>query len=198
MPFEQDERITFIRGFLKRPQQVGSVIPSSRFLERRVVELAEINTARTIVELGPGTGGTTRAILRAMPAQATLLGIEIDPQFHAFVSSTSDPRLITHLGSAEDLREIMQEHGLAGANVVISGIPFSTMNLGRAADVLGAISSVLLPGGRFIAYQVRRRVESLCRPFFGRPQVGVELFNIPPVWVYRWEKRNGATVFADS
>jgi len=192
MPFEQDERITFIRGFLKRPQQVGSVIPSSRFLERRVVELARVGSARTVVELGPGTGGTTRAILRAMPADAALLGIEIDPQFHAFTSSIRDPRLIVHLGSAADLGRIMNEHGLAGADAVISGIPFSTMNLAVAADILDAVSSVLLPGGCFVAYQVRRRVEALCRPFFGRAQVAIELFNIPPVWVYRWEKHNGS------
>lgn len=190
MPFEQDEHITFIRGFLKRPQQVGSVIPSSRFLERRVTEIGHVRNAHTIVELGPGTGGTTRAILRAMPDDATLVSIEIDPQFHSFVSaSIPDPRLIAHLGSAEDLREVMDAHGLDGVDTVISGIPFSTMNLGQAAEILHAVSSVLNPGGRFVAYQVRRRVERLCRPFFGRARVAVELFNIPPMWVYCWQKR---------
>ena len=67
------ERVLFLRGFIQRPTEVGSIIPSSRFLERRVVRIAEVASAHVVVELGPGTGGTTRALLRAMlnpPARA--------------------------------------------------------------------------------------------------------------------------------
>ena len=191
MRLEQDEHVAFLRGFLQRPQQVGSVIPSSRFLERRLVELAEIKTARTVVELGPGTGGTTRAILRAMRADATLLSIEINPEFHAFLRRIRDPRLVFHLGSAVELREIMRRHGLTRADAVISGIPFSTMERDAAVRIPEAISTVLAPGGRFVAYQVRRRIESLCRPHLGEARVALEFLNIPPLWVYRWQKPRG-------
>ena len=78
---ERDPRILFFQGFLRRPSTVGSVIPSSRYLERRVVRAARLATAQLVVELGPGTGGTTRAILRALPADAKLLSIEINPDF---------------------------------------------------------------------------------------------------------------------
>ncbi len=56
-----DGRLALFQEFLKHPLQIGSVISSSRFLECRVVETAGISSAKTIVELGPGTGGTTRA-----------------------------------------------------------------------------------------------------------------------------------------
>lgn len=191
MRFEQDEHVAFLRGFLQRPQQVGSVIPSSRFLERRLVELADLKTARTVVELGSGTGGTTRALLRAMRADATLLSIEINPEFHAFIRRIGDPRLAAQLGSAVELRAIMARHGLAGADAVISGIPFSTMSHPTATRILEEISAALAPGGRFVAYQVRRRVETLCRPHLGEPQVALEFLNIPPIWVFRWQKSRG-------
>jgi len=191
MRFEQDEHVAFLRGFLQRPQQVGSVIQSSRFLERRLVELADLKAAKTVVELGSGTGGTTRALLRAMRADATLLSIEINPEFHAFIQRIRDSRLVFHLGSAVDLREIMRRYGLAQADAVISGIPFSTMDHDAAARIPQAISSVLASGGRFVAYQVRRRVESLCRPHLGEAQVALEFLNIPPIWVFRWQKPRG-------
>jgi phosphatidylethanolamine/phosphatidyl-N-methylethanolamine N-methyltransferase len=191
MRFEQDEHVAFLRGFLQRPQQVGSVIQSSRFLERRLVELADIKTAGTVVELGSGTGGTTRALLRAMRPDATLLSIEISPEFHAFIRRIRDPRLVFHLGSAVDLPEIMRRHGLAQADAVISGIPFSTLDRDAAARIPEAISSALAPGGRFVAYQVRRHVESLCRPHLGEPRVVLEFLNIPPIWVFRWQKPRG-------
>ena len=93
-------QFVFFQEFLKHPLQIGSIIPSSSFLERRILEIAGICSAKTIVELGPGTGGMTKAILRAMPQHARLLSIEINPHFHALVSSIEDDRLIAHLGSA--------------------------------------------------------------------------------------------------
>jgi phospholipid N-methyltransferase len=189
MPIEQNERAIFFKGFLQRPQQVGSVIPSSRFLEQRLVEFAGVKTARTLIELGSGTGGTTRAILRAMPGNARLLSLEINPEFYALTQRIRDPRLIPCLGSAAELRDIMNRHGLTAADAIISGIPFSTMDTSVAANILQAVSASLAPGGCFVAYQVRRRVEALCRPYFGKPLVAIELFNIPPIWVYRWQRK---------
>jgi len=181
--------VTFFQGFLKRPQQVASLVPSSRFLERRLVEVTDASSARTIVELGPGTGGTTRALLEAMRKDATLLAIEINPHFLAVLGRIKDRRVVVHQGDAADIGSIIAAHGLPDPDVVISGIPFSTMPRPQAESVLRAVFGALAPGGRFVAYQVRDRVESLGRVLFGPPQTKLELRNIPPIRVYRWDKR---------
>jgi phospholipid N-methyltransferase len=182
------DRLAFLRAFLRSPRQVGSVVPSSRFLERRLVSLSAVANARTIVELGPGTGGTTRAILRAMPRHARLLSIEIDPVLHGLLRRIGDPRLIAHLGSAEQLREILRQYGLPAPDVVISGIPFSTMERAVGRRILEAISAVLEHGGRFIAYQVRDRVAHLGSPGLDLKRVELEWLNVPPLRVFQWEK----------
>src|SRR5512139_902978 len=105
---QPDARLAFLQGFLRKPQQVGSVIPSSRFLERRLVGLSGARQARLVVELGPGTGGTTRALLRAMPADAKLLAIELEPRFAAILREMNDPRLIVFEGSAEQISEALR------------------------------------------------------------------------------------------
>jgi len=181
-------KFVFFQEFLKPPLQIGSIIPSSRFLERRILEVAGICSTKTIVELGPGTGGMTKAILRAMSQHAKLLSIEINPHFHALVSSIEDDRLVAHLGSACGLKEIISMYGLGSPEVVISGIPFSTISHSSGSQFLEAISYLLAPNGRFVAYQVSTRVATLCRPFLGSGQMVVELLNIPPMRVYRWEK----------
>jgi phosphatidylethanolamine/phosphatidyl-N-methylethanolamine N-methyltransferase len=181
-------RLVFFQEFLKHPAQIGSIIPSSRFLERRILEAAGISSAQTIVELGCGTGGTTRAILRGMTKNARLLSIEINPHFHAMVSAIGDKRLISHLGNACGLKEILPIYGLCNPEVVISGIPFSTMSHSSGAQVLGAVSSLLAPNGRFVAYQFSKRVDYLCRRFLGPGQVTMEFLNIPPMRVYQWQK----------
>ncbi len=180
--------IDFFRGFLRSPEQVGSIIPSSRFLERRIVNLSGLADATTVVELGPGTGGTTRAILEAMRPEGRLLTIELDPQFSSILESFGDPRLFSHTGSAADLPEILRQYGLPAPDVVISGIPFSTMPREIGNAVIEAVRDSLAPGGRFVAYQFRGHVGRMGRPILGEPEVELELLNVPPMRFYRWSR----------
>jgi len=185
---QPDDRLAFFRGFLKRPKQVGSIIPSSRFLERRVTRATRAHRAKLIVELGPGTGGTTRALLRAMQPDARLLAIEINPHFVEVLDRWPDARLIVKQGSAADLGAILAELGLGAPDVIVSGIPFSTMARPIGLDILRAVYDALAPAGAFVAYQVRDRVHTLGREVFGRARVQTELLNVPPMRIYRWEK----------
>lgn len=180
--------MVFIREFLRHPLQVASVMPSSGFLRRRVVAAAGIADARLVVELGPGTGCTTRALLDAMPAYGRLLCVEVNPSLHRVVSRIGDERLIAHHGSACELGDILQAYGLGAADAVVSGIPFSTMSRGMGARIVAAVSDALVRGGRFVAYQASGRVAELCRPVLGVPRMDTELFNIPPMRVFCWER----------
>ena len=179
----------FLRGFLRNPAQVGSVIPSSHRLEQRLVRSAGIAQARTVVELGPGTGGTTGAFLQAMQPGARLLAIELDPGFHQHLSqSLHDPRLLLELGSAERLEEILAARRLPAPDAIVSGIPFSTMPPEVSDRIAAAIARVLPPGGRFVAYQVRAHVAGFATPYLGRADKHWEWVNIPPVRVFTWTK----------
>lgn len=190
----QDRPVDFFRGFLERPKQVGSVIPSSRFLERRVVGAADLGQARVVVELGPGTGGSTRALLKALPEDAVLIAIEINPDFvRVLERDLPDSRLIVHEGSAANLREALAKYGFESADVVISGIPFSTMPTELGAAIIEEVHASLVPGGRFVAYQLRDKVHELGRRVFGRARVQTELRNMPPMRVYRWERTREAS-----
>jgi phosphatidylethanolamine/phosphatidyl-N-methylethanolamine N-methyltransferase len=178
----------FIQEYFKHPLQIASIIPSSRFLERRIVMASGISSSKIAVELGPGTGGTTRALLSAMPHGAKLLCIEMNPHFYELVSSIKDARLIVHLGNACSLKEIISGYNLDAPKVVISGIPFSTMTAAVGSQIIDAISSSLALNGRFVAYQFSSKVSILCRPFLGSAQTEMELLNIPPMRIYQWEK----------
>lgn len=183
------ERIEFLRGFIAHPDQVGSVIPSSHALEQRLVHNARLLRARCVVELGPGTGGTTRAFLRAMPASAHLLAVELNEDFAARLrTSIRDPRLTVVQGSAELIDRFVSEQGLPAPDAVISGIPFSTMPREVADRIAAEIARVLAPGGRFVAYQFRAHVAGYATPYLGNARKEWELINIPPVRVFTWTR----------
>jgi phosphatidylethanolamine/phosphatidyl-N-methylethanolamine N-methyltransferase len=187
---QAEKAIAFFLRFLNQPKQVGSIIPSSAFLERRLVRTSAIAQARTVVELGPGTGGTTKALLKALPPDGHLLAIEIDRRLADIVrSEIRDPRLIVHQGSAEQIALALAQHDLPAPEVVISGIPFSTMPRQIGKKILREIRTALAPGGRFVAYQVRDRVAVLGRDFFGDAESDIELLNVPPIRIWCWRKR---------
>lgn len=185
---QPDHPIAFLRGFLERPKEVGSIIPSSRWMERRITRTAEIANASLVVELGPGTGGTTKALLKAMGPDARLLAIEINPGFCELLTETiDDPRLIVHQGSAAEIQEALVKHDLEAPDVILSGIPFSTMPRALGLSILHSVRASLKPGGRFVAYQFRDVVHTLGKRVFGPASIQLELFNVPPMRVYRWD-----------
>jgi phospholipid N-methyltransferase len=181
-------RLTFFLNFLRRPTLIGSVIPSSRFLERRIVEAACIPRSRIVVELGPGTGGTTRAILEALPRRAHLLAIEINPDFVSYLMAHPDPRLSFYFGSAAHIRRALEACDHRRPDAVVSGIPFSTMPAQAGRRILREIWDCLAPGGRFVTYQLMNRVALLEPRLMGSPDVQLECLNLPPLRVYSWQK----------
>ncbi|MGE5338026.1 MAG: class I SAM-dependent methyltransferase [Gemmatimonadota bacterium] len=183
------DRAAFLLEFLRHPQQIGSVVPSSSYLEQRLVHATNATNARTIVELGPGTGGTTRALLRAMRPDARLLAIDLSPAFcNRLAARVRDRRLIVQRGSAEDIETFLRQARLPQADAVLSGIPFSTMPPALADRIAQAIAAVLAPGGRFVAYQVRGHVAAYATPHLGAPRRAWEWRNVPPLRVYTWTR----------
>ena len=181
--------LEFFKGFLRNPKEVGSVVPSSRFLARRVLECGRVSTARVVVELGPGTGVLTSQILGRMPADGKLVAIEILPEFAELLrSSWSDPRFRVYEGCSADLERALAEAGELQADLVVSGIPFSTLEGGVGRRTLEAAKRVLGENGRFVAYQFRSAVRRIAEPVLGPAETHSGFWNIPPMKIYVWKR----------
>src|SRR5499427_10842628 len=95
------ERLLFARNFFRHPRMLGSIVPSSRFLIKQLLEPINFGRARVIVEYGPGSGVITAELLRRMRSDAVLIAIEMNPDFVSYLSSAfSDKRLQVVEGSA--------------------------------------------------------------------------------------------------
>lgn len=184
----RNDNWTFFRTFLKSPLVVASVIPSSSFLERRVIRRADIDGARVVAELGTGTGGITRALLDAMEDNARLVAFERTAEFADLVRRIDDPRLEIVEGCASSVARELSARGCPPADVVVSGIPFSTLPKPVAREIVAAVHDALAPGGRFVAYQFADAVADYFQPVMGAPDTELELRNVPPMRVYTWRK----------
>lgn len=175
----------FARNFFKHPRMLGSIIPSSRFLVHDLVRQVDWSRARVLVEYGPGVGNITAEVLRRMRPDARLVVFETNDDFVSFLrDAIPDPRLTVVHGSAADIGRVFRELGLGSADVVISGIPFSTMPPAVGEAIVRATREALRPGGRFLVYQFSREVLRLLRREFQEIREAFEPLNILPARLY--------------
>ena len=179
------QQALFLRGFLKHPVMVGSVVPSSQRLIRQMLSRVEWDKTKLFVEYGPGVGTFCQPILDRLAPDATLIAIDTNPDFIEHLrDEIRDSRFIAHLGSAADVQAIIAEHGFESADYVLSGLPFSTLPPGVGESIASATQDVLRPGGAFLVYQFRARVRDFLAPHFKRIDHGFEWWNVPPAHLF--------------
>ena len=101
----------FLGKFIASPRTIGAIAPSGAALARQMVRLAEVESARTVLELGPGTGSFTTVIARHLPPDANFIAIEADPHL-AVLLRKKMPTVRTVAGSAEHIDRIMKSYNL--------------------------------------------------------------------------------------
>ena len=175
----------FARNFFKHPRMLGSIIPSSRFLVHDLMRQVDWNTAKVLVEYGPGVGNITTEVLRRMRPDARMVVFETNDDFVGFLrDAIPDPRLTVVHGSAADVGRVLAGLGLGHADYVISGIPFSTMPPEVGQAIVRSTREALRPGGGFLVYQFSREVLRFLRREFQEIREAFEPLNILPARLY--------------
>jgi len=181
----------FLRGFLKNPVMVGSIIPSSRVLIDKMLDPVDWANTRLFVEYGPGVGTFTKPILERLAPDATLLTIDTNADFTRYLKEQiDDSRLVPVTGSAADVEKIIADRGFEHADYILSGLPFSTLPPGVGDSIAEATSKVIRPGGAFLVYQFSPKVRDFIQPHFALIKRGFEWINVPPAtlfWAYKGE-----------
>jgi phospholipid N-methyltransferase len=172
----------FLKGFLANPRTVGSFAPSSSQLVNRLLDGIDWADVNHVVELGPGTGVITRALLDRLGPRAALTAFEVNRGFAThLVRQLPDPRLTVVCASAATL----PSHIEAGVDVVISSLPFSIMPGHVRDEILMATFNVLSPGAAFVGYQYSTRLTKSLRKIFVDVDVDFEPRNWPPAFVFK-------------
>ncbi|HEV7446895.1 MAG TPA: methyltransferase domain-containing protein [Steroidobacteraceae bacterium] len=175
----------FFRNFFRHPRMLGSIIPSSRFLIKQLLQPIDWDKARVIVEYGPGVGGITAEILRRMRPDARLIAIEMNPEFVSFLRKTLvDERFQVVEGSAADVRDIMQKSGHSKADYIISGVPLGSMPQAVREAILRNTCEALATGGSFLVFQFTTRVLPDLNRFFRYVRRKFEPLNILPAHLF--------------
>jgi phospholipid N-methyltransferase len=179
----------FFKRFLQRPFQIASIVPSSRALVDRVAAKIDFDRARVIAEYGPGEGVHSREIARRMHPNARLLLFELDPVFSRDLQRqfSDDPRVTVLNRNAAELTVEMEMRGISHCDYILSGIPFSILDIDKKRALLKTTYDALAPGGSFIIYQVTNELKQHAT-IFDQAESEYFLQNIPPMFITEFRK----------
>jgi phosphatidylethanolamine/phosphatidyl-N-methylethanolamine N-methyltransferase len=182
----QDE-FRFIKGWVTGRKTIGAVSPSSRALARLMVETAAPDPAGYTLELGPGTGVFTQALIDAGVASDRIIAVEHNREFCDLLRNRF-PRLSIVEGDAFDLDRTLTDYRDIRFSAALSGLPLLSFPPALRLRCIEGVLDRLKPGKGFVqfSYGPSGPMPSVPGRFTARPSRWV-LMNLPParVWTYR-------------
>jgi phosphatidylethanolamine/phosphatidyl-N-methylethanolamine N-methyltransferase len=186
-PLRLDDEVRFLRSWIEKPLHVGAVMPSGRVLARTMAQYVDIKSSGPVVELGPGTGAITSALIEHGVEQKRLVLVEYNPGFCALLRDRY-PHAKVVQGDAYKLRDSLWDVLNVPASAVVSGLPLVTKPMLTRLRLIRDAFLTLAPGAPFVQFTY-----SVVPPIpKSLPGVSTEAseriwMNLPParVWVYR-------------
>lgn len=187
-----DEELRFFRGWMHRPRAVGSIVPTSAVTARHMASLVDTQSGLPVLEVGPGTGVITRAILQRGVRPQNLYAVEYSPEFVQHLRRNFHGVNVVE-GDAFDLEAALGEQADLTFDCVISGVPLLNFPVARRVAYLEDLLT-RIPHGRPVV-QLTYGPKSPVPPGLGDYTVRHFHFvirNIPPtqLWVYRRGRGN--------
>jgi phosphatidylethanolamine/phosphatidyl-N-methylethanolamine N-methyltransferase len=182
-----DDEMQFIRTWMEKPISTGAVMPSSKALARAMARYVDPNSSGPVIELGPGTGPVTEALVRHGVDPARLVLVEFNPDFCRLLR-TRYPAATVVQGDAYRLRRLLESHVGEPAAAVVSGLPLVTKPLRTRLRLISDAMTLLAEGAPFVQFTYAM-LPPIPKELSGIRAEASELIwmNLPParVWVYR-------------
>lgn len=182
-----DDEVQFIRSWIEKPLSTGAVMPSSKILARAMARCVDPQAQGPIIELGPGTGPVTAALVRHGIDPARLILVEFNPDFCRLLR-TRYPAATVVQGDAYRLRRLLESYVDEPAAAVVSGLPLVTKPLRTRLRLISDAMTLLAPGAPFVQFTYAM-LPPIPKKLPGMRAQASEMIwmNLPParVWVYR-------------
>jgi len=186
-PLRLDDEMRFIRSWIDKPLSTGAVMPSSKALARKMASYVDPKSTGPVIELGPGTGPVTEALVKRGIDPARLVLVEFNPDFCRLLR-TRYPAATVVQGDAYRLRRLLGTIMREPAAAVVSGLPLVTKPLRTRLRLISDAMALLAPGAPFIqfTYAMVPPIPKVLSGIRAEPSDTIWL-NLPParVWVYR-------------
>ncbi len=181
-----DDEARFLKSWLENPLKTGAVAPSGKALAQKMASSFDPSIPGPIVELGPGTGPVTQALLARGIAPERLYLVEYSADFVKLLRSRF-PSVNVIQGDAYGLADTLRPHIQEPVSAIVSSLPLLTRPEKERLKLLQAAFNLMLPGSPFVQFTYMNSSPVPLQPGF-QAVVSRRIWkNLPParVWTYR-------------
>lgn len=181
------DEIRFLSGLKRQPKAVGAIWPTGQIMARRMASVVNPACALPVLELGPGTGVITHAILERGLKPGLLHAVEYSPGF-ASELKLRFPSIHVHQGDAFNLHETLGEHAELRFDCTVSALPLLNFPAAMREKLIADVLARMAPGRPLIQFSYGPFAPVPARPgLWSVERYDFVLRNIPParLWVYR-------------
>lgn len=175
-----------LEHFIKAPQEIGAIVPSSRFLARKMLEPIDLSEASCIVELGAGTGAITNEMIRRSGRHSRILILDLNVEavnlLRERVKMHGNVEVIH--SDARELEKILSARGISSVAAIVSSLPYASLGNELTREILSTAARNLSPQGQFVAFQYTPLLRKTFEQYFEILSSRIELRNLPPAIVY--------------
>lgn len=125
-----DEELKFLKGWIDQPRAVGAMLPTSSVTARRMASVINPESGLPVLELGPGTGVITKAILERGVAPQDLYSIEYSADFVEHLNEQF-PQVNVIKGDAFDLDATLGDKSDLQFDAIVSGVPLLNFSVDK-------------------------------------------------------------------
>jgi phosphatidylethanolamine/phosphatidyl-N-methylethanolamine N-methyltransferase len=180
----------FLQEWLGNPRRTGSIVPSSRRLAAAMARWLPANPASYVLELGPGTGIITAALLEHGLREDRLIAIENNPKLASLLHKRF-PRANVIVGDAWHLDDLLRDRPqpIESVGAVISSLPLLNFSEEQAEGLAQKIRAVLEPQGNWVQFSYRiHKLRPRGAASFRLHASKIVWFNLPPARVSVFQK----------
>lgn len=179
------DNLRFLRALIARPKNIGAIAPSSPALAEAIARQIDPSLG-PVLEVGPGTGVVTQAILArgVQPEKLTL--VEFDEELARHLTARF-PKTQVFQGDAFELDRTLGPGYSAPFGAIVSGVPLLNHPVARRQAFMEGLFKRLLPTGTLVQFSYGPQAPVKAPPGYTVTRTATILANIPPakVWAYR-------------
>ena len=178
------KNIQFIKESLKSLKEVGTILPSSKFVIEKMVEPINFEKKLTILELGSGSGVITKKLLEKMSCDSQLICFETNKTFYQELKKINNKKMILINESAEMMESYLNEFDIDNVDYIVSSVPLVSLPKETTNKILSVSVEILGKRGKLIQLQYTKLLDKRLKSYYNQIDIQFTSKNYLPAFIY--------------
>ena len=178
------KNVHFIKESLKNIKEVGTILPSSKFVVEKMVAPINFKKKLTILELGSGSGVITKELLEKMSCDSQLICFETNKKFYQELKKINDKKMILINESAEKMKSYLDEFEIKKIDYIVSSVPLVSLPKKKTNKILSVSVEILGKSGKLIQLQYTKLLDKKLKSYYNQIDIQFTSKNYLPAFIY--------------